>query len=459
MKRTILFLLAPLTFSIGAFAQGVQFETGNWQSVLDKAKKENKLIYMDVYTTWCGPCKILATQIFPQKEAGDKYNKLFVNYRIDAEKGEGLDIAKQYSVTGYPTNLFIDPATQAVVYRTMGASIEVKGFTDEADVAIAERNDPMTYEKYDAAFKSGKKDRKFLRSYLEKDKRLNKNNDALLNAYVAQLDKNHPADSEIYYLADMMQTVHNNALPLIAQNKSLLEKRYPQNKLYYKQMISGALYKTMEEAINTKDESLLPVIADAKKKYAPFEDEETVYWIRTQYYTKTEDSVKAFKAASEEADFLSAQPLSYYDTKDKEGLNEIRESVQEQLKMMKVPDNKIDSLTELNLQDPARRHSHSSATANTLNSLAWNVYEQHGSNKDMVKQALKWSEFSLQLAQPLTNEWPAYADTYAHLLYAAGRRDEAVKTQQSALDKGRAAKTEGIEDFEQTLKKMQAGTL
>ncbi|MGC4059138.1 MAG: thioredoxin family protein [Chitinophagaceae bacterium] len=457
MKKQMLLLCAPLMLAAGAFAQGIRFEEGNWQSVLDKAKKEHKLVYLDVYTTWCGPCQFLATKIFPQKEAGDKFNNLFINYRIDAEKGEGLGVAKQYAVTGYPTNLFIDPATQAVVYRTVGASTEVSEFVAEADVAIAERNDPMTYDKYQAAFKGGKKDRAFLRAYLEKDKRLNKNNDAVLNAYVAQLPA-HPADSELYYLADMMQTVHNNAVPLLAQHKEVFEKKDKDSK-YYEGFMSRALYNTMEEAMNTKDESLLAVIGDVKHKYMPFEDEQTLYWIRSQYYEKVGDSVKGFKAASEEADFLVSRPADYYSQKDQEAIAEMRTSLRAQLTMMKVPAEKVDSLIEVNMADPSRLHSASASAANTLNTLAWNVYERHHNNKAMVGQALKWSEYCVQLAQPLENEWPAYADTHAHLLYAAGRKDEAIRLEQNALDKLRAMQGEGLADYEQSLKQMQDGTL
>ena len=75
-----------------SFSQGINFvpEDMKWQDVLAKAKKENKIVFVDAYTTWCGPCKWMAANIFPTKEVGDVFNASFVNAKIDMEKGEGI---------------------------------------------------------------------------------------------------------------------------------------------------------------------------------------------------------------------------------------------------------------------------------------------------------------------------------------------------------------------------------
>jgi len=86
---------------------------------LGLAKKENKLIFLDVYATWCGPCKKLKSKTFSDKEVGDFYNQTFINVALDGEKGEGLELARKYGVRGYPTLLFID-ANGKVVSGTSG---------------------------------------------------------------------------------------------------------------------------------------------------------------------------------------------------------------------------------------------------------------------------------------------------------------------------------------------------
>ena len=99
--------------------EGIQFQTGSWDEALKLAKKENKLIFLDMYASWCGPCKRLKSKTFPNEDVGEFFNKNFINYAIDAEKGEGVKLASKYRITAYPTLLFIDSKGQ-IVARTMG---------------------------------------------------------------------------------------------------------------------------------------------------------------------------------------------------------------------------------------------------------------------------------------------------------------------------------------------------
>lgn len=107
MKKIIsgLFIFVA-TFS---FAQDeIKFQDIPFKDLIAKAKKENKIVFIDAYASWCGPCKMMEKNIFTQKSVGDFYNKNFVNARIDMEKGEGRDIAKKYGVRSYPTYLFLN---------------------------------------------------------------------------------------------------------------------------------------------------------------------------------------------------------------------------------------------------------------------------------------------------------------------------------------------------------------
>jgi thiol-disulfide isomerase/thioredoxin len=92
------------------FGQGIQFlpKETSWSEVLQKAKQENKTFFIDFYTDWCGPCKMMSAKIFPIKSIGDFYNLNFINVKINAEKGEGIEISKQYGINAYPTLIFSD---------------------------------------------------------------------------------------------------------------------------------------------------------------------------------------------------------------------------------------------------------------------------------------------------------------------------------------------------------------
>lgn len=96
---------------------GIQFQRGNWNEALQLAKKENKLIFLDVYATWCGPCKKMKKYTFTDKEVGQYYNEHFINVSLDGEKGDGPIISDRYGVTGYPALLFVDGNGKLVTQR------------------------------------------------------------------------------------------------------------------------------------------------------------------------------------------------------------------------------------------------------------------------------------------------------------------------------------------------------
>lgn len=99
--------------------QGIKFENDTFTNILEKAKKENKLVFLDAYASWCGPCKLLEKNVFSKKEVGDFYNATFVNAHFDMEKGEGVDIARKYKIYSYPTLIFLN-GNGDVVYKAAG---------------------------------------------------------------------------------------------------------------------------------------------------------------------------------------------------------------------------------------------------------------------------------------------------------------------------------------------------
>ncbi len=111
MKKLIGLTLIALFAGSVAMAQqnkGVDFLTAPFKEVAAAADKAGKPIFMDVYAVWCGPCKYMSNTIFPTAEAGNYFNKNFVNAKVDAEKGEGIEIARRYNVRAYPTFLILD---------------------------------------------------------------------------------------------------------------------------------------------------------------------------------------------------------------------------------------------------------------------------------------------------------------------------------------------------------------
>lgn len=107
MKKIVSGLFVFL--SVVLFAQeAIQFQDLPFKDLVAKAKKEKKIVFIDAYASWCGPCKMMEKNVFTQKSVGDYFNTNFVNARFDMEKGEGRDIAAKYGVRSYPTYLFLN---------------------------------------------------------------------------------------------------------------------------------------------------------------------------------------------------------------------------------------------------------------------------------------------------------------------------------------------------------------
>ncbi len=85
MKKLIP-LIVCLFVSAITFAQGgVDFQHLTFDEALAKAKAEKKLVFVDCYTTWCGPCKHMTNEVFPQEKAGEYFNPRFVCVNFDME--------------------------------------------------------------------------------------------------------------------------------------------------------------------------------------------------------------------------------------------------------------------------------------------------------------------------------------------------------------------------------------
>ncbi len=99
---------APANHTVIEDTEGIHFTESSWNNILKKAKAEKKVIFLDAYASWCGPCKMLQKNVFTRKEVGDYFNKSFINVKMDMEKGEGPMLSQRYPLEAYPTLLFID---------------------------------------------------------------------------------------------------------------------------------------------------------------------------------------------------------------------------------------------------------------------------------------------------------------------------------------------------------------
>lgn len=106
--------------SVTVAATGIQFKDITFEQAKAEAKKTGKLIFMDAYASWCGPCKMMDRNTFSDENVGKVFNEKFINLKVDMEKSaDGPTLSRMYSVTAYPTFLWID-GDGKVVKREMG---------------------------------------------------------------------------------------------------------------------------------------------------------------------------------------------------------------------------------------------------------------------------------------------------------------------------------------------------
>lgn len=124
-------------------ANGVIFQEISLQEALRMVQEDPespKLVFVDCYTEWCGPCKYMTNNVFALKECGEFFNANFVNLKFDMEKGEGLEIAKKYLVSVYPTFLILD-AEGKEINRVIGSDVPSR-FIEKVSIAMDPSNSP-----------------------------------------------------------------------------------------------------------------------------------------------------------------------------------------------------------------------------------------------------------------------------------------------------------------------------
>lgn len=125
-----------------------EFRSISLDEALAAAKQENKMVFIDFYTDWCGPCKKMAKEVFPQKKVGDFFNAKFVCLKLNAEK-EGKELAAKYQVRAYPTYVVLD--TKGEVVMDAKGSMDADSFIDKIKSGLDPEKSPKRLaERYEA---------------------------------------------------------------------------------------------------------------------------------------------------------------------------------------------------------------------------------------------------------------------------------------------------------------------
>lgn len=201
---------------------GIIFEQGEFAETLKKAKAENKLIFFDAYTTWCGPCKIMAQQVFTQDLIGEYFNKTFVNYKMDMESGEGPKWAKDFKISAYPTFLLVNGDGE-LVHKIVGAH-PPKEFVDLINKGL---NPETAYANVKNQYDMGNRDAKLVANYLDAMKITGevRDIDIFLEKYYAALTPDQKSPEKIWPLIERYSAdINNKYWNAIINDKSAIGK-------------------------------------------------------------------------------------------------------------------------------------------------------------------------------------------------------------------------------------------
>jgi thiol-disulfide isomerase/thioredoxin len=232
--RYLLSILLSL-FSTTLFAQaipyapapkGIHFEHSNWQEVMNKAKEEHKGIFIDCFTSWCGPCKWMAANVFTDDTVGLLHNNNYINFKQDMEKGEGPGLSGQFGIYAYPTMIYFDE--NARILNKQVGGLPVPEFIKKSSEALYFPSlDSMLLK-----FNKGQKDSRFLVNLLIRFPYNHIMKEKVLRSYFSGLKEEQYAEEipfTVMYLYEI--NVMSPEFNYMLANKALFEGKYGKEKI------------------------------------------------------------------------------------------------------------------------------------------------------------------------------------------------------------------------------------
>lgn len=289
MKRTLITAFVATLFLGNAAAQGIDFFHGSWAEAKEKAKAEQKLIFVDAFASWCGPCKRMAAQVFPDAKVGDFFNPNFINLKIDMEKPENAEFAGKYPVSAYPTLMILD-AEGKVVQKSVGA-LNADGLIAFGQKAIGKSDVSVDYEK---GYNEGNRDPQFLLEYVRSLNRAGKPSLKITNDYLAtQKDLTTPVN--LKFILEGAVEADSRVFDLLLKYREQVEAQT--GKETVKTRIGTACKNTVKKAIEFKSEELLTEAKNKMKAAEPDRAEAFAYESELSFYSATKDAKKYLKSA------------------------------------------------------------------------------------------------------------------------------------------------------------------
>jgi thiol-disulfide isomerase/thioredoxin len=322
MNRILAIIIFFTVSYFQGVAQGIEFFQGTWKDAMAKAKAEDKLLFVDAFAKWCGPCKAMAKNVFTQEKVGAYFNRNFINLKLDMEESDGITFGHKYPVSAYPTLFFLDG--DGKVIKSVRGGQQADGLIAHGAEAI-QKNDKSG--QFEEKYLAGERGYDFMLNYVKALNMAGKPSLKISNDYLSSgpsitesqkimflLEAAVDADSRIF---DMLLVEKSKAIELAGQ--PVFEER-----------AIKACQNAVNKAVTYEMESLLAEVMEKAKTAFPKDAASYNAKFQMQYYKSVRNEVKyteAYKAYWKKID-KDADKIKFI-------INDITRSFGDNPKMMK----------------------------------------------------------------------------------------------------------------------------
>jgi thioredoxin-related protein len=389
-------LLSIICLQLWAQENGIVFQSDSLLSqALTKAKTEHKLVFLDCTAKWCGPCRFMLENVFPNKEVGDFFNSKFVSVKMDIDTQEGKRVFEQFGGGGVPTFLFLNEQGELVHVATGGR--DGAAFIELGKTALDPTKRVTAYQE---KIKAGDKSVKTLTTYFDMYFHAPQK-DSLINEYFNSISDNEKFSEDSWNLfRKHVIDIHSAQFQFVLKSKEAFYKKFGE------QVVRPKLVQCFSFYNNRHDDN---------QKEA------------TQTLQSMDSAL--FTDMQIQQDFYEASRTLYDDSATAE--------------MWKVYVQKTEAYVQSGISDPME-----------INNICWAFYaKRENSNvRALLPTAKKWSLQTVQ-AQP-NNHF--FSDTYAHILFALGEVAEAIKYEEIALQKATEEKADNANFYKDEIQRYKA---
>ncbi len=280
MTRILLFIF--LISATNLVGQGIDFFHGTWDEAMEKAKAEEKLIFVDAFAQWCGPCKRMAKTTFKEDKVGDFFNKNFINLKMDMEANENVKFRQQYPVSAFPTLFFID-GDGNIVTKNKGAQ-KADGLIKMGEYALSQFD---VSEDYAAEYEKGDRSPDLVYNYVKALNKMNKPSLKIANEYLKE-QKDLTTDDNLKFILAATSEADSRIFDLLIKHRSKIEAITSKKEV--NEQIEAACARTAAKAIEFQSDELHEEAKSKMKKHFSAKAEQFAYSTDLDYFLSTQNA-------------------------------------------------------------------------------------------------------------------------------------------------------------------------